>query len=137
MADSDKNLTKIGLIVMCVVLAGILVWRSASGGGPTGIDSVSSEDTLLTRCANRDCHHQAEMNKRVYYSETLKRQSQNPNIGHPPLECAKCGKNSVFRVVLCPKCEHIFKHGGMRNEPADRCPECRYSQSQEDRKQGV
>ena len=137
MAENGKDLTKIGLIAACVVIAGVIAWRSFSGDGPTGIESVDAGETVLTRCANPDCQFQSEMGKRVYFQAVLELQRQKPQFSHPPLVCPECDENSIFRVVLCPKCDHVFKHGGMRNEPADRCPECRYSQSQEDRKQGA
>ena len=137
MGDRRRDLAKVSVIGACLVVAGVLWWRSASGGGPTGIESVDADQTLLTRCANPDCQFQTDMNKRVYFGEVLKRQSRNPNLSHPPLDCSKCGESSVFRVHLCPKCDHVFKHGGTPNEAADRCPKCRYSQSLEDRKQGV
>lgn len=137
MGNRGKELTKVGLIGVCLVVAGVWWWRSASGGGPTGIESIDAGETVLTRCANPDCQFQSEMEKRVYFQAVLALQRQKPQFSHPPLVCPECDKNSIFRVVLCPKCGHTFKHGGMRNEAADRCPECRYSQSQEDRKQGV
>lgn len=138
MVENGKDLAKIGLIAACVMIAGVVTWRSVSGGGgPTGIESIDAGQTVLTRCANPDCQFQSEMNKRVYSDETLKLLRQHPNLSHPPLECSKCGKRRVFRVDLCLKCDHVFKHGGTPNKPADYCPECHYSQSDEDRKQGA
>jgi len=137
MASRGKDLAKLGTIAACLVIVGVLWWRSAAGGGSTGIQSIDPSETVLTRCANPNCQVQANMEKRVYYEALQTLVLQNPNIGHPPLVCSKCSKKSIFRVTLCPKCDHVFKHAGMRNEPADRCPQCRHSQSVEDRKQGV
>ncbi len=137
MVENGKDLTKVGLIAACVVIAGVMTWRSVSGGGPTGIESVDAGEMVLTRCANPDCQFQSEMEKRVYFEAVLALQRQKPQFSHPPLVCPECDKNRVFRVVLCPKCAHVFKHGGLQHNAADRCPECRYSQSEEDRKQGV
>ena len=131
MAGNGKDLAKVGTIAACLVIVGVLWWRSAAGGGPTGIESVDAGEMVLTRCANPDCQFQSEMEKRVYFEAILALQRQKPMV------CPECDKNSIFRAVLCPKCAHVFKHGGLQHDAADRCPECRYSQSEEDRKQGA
>jgi len=52
----------------------------------------------------------------------------------PGMECTQCGKTTAFRAVKCEKCGNVFLYGAQGLDYADRCPKCRYSKKEQDRK---
>ena len=48
--------------------------------------------------------------------------------------CTKCGKPSVYKAFKCNKCEKVSLYGAVPNDFGDRCPECKFSQMEADRK---
>ncbi len=138
MDNKGKELAKVCFVGVCLIVAVFLLWRYVYRRTPGGVGTIEPGQAILTLCANSSCKNQTEMDKRAYYEEVEKRLRMNPQQSLPTLVCSKCGKNSVFRAVQCPKCTHTFRYGSMQHDTADRCPKCRYSQMDVDRKkQGV
>ena len=51
--------------------------------------------------------------------------------------CDKCGKATVLQAIKCenPDCGKVFIIGSVPNDFQDRCPECKYSKTEEIRNQ--
>ncbi len=133
MDDKGKLCVKMGLIGVCLLAALFFVWRYIDTSTPGGVEAIAPGQMIVTLCVNQSCNAQSEMDKRAYFEEKDRLLRQNK----PALVCPECEKNSVVRAVRCPKCDHVFRHGSTRNDVADRCPKCRYSQMEVDRKQGA
>jgi hypothetical protein len=131
-----KETVKLCAIGLCLVGAVFLLWRHVSNRRPGGVQQIEPGQAILTLCTNPNCNHQSEMDKRAYYEEVDKLVRLNPRQSQPPLPCSICGKKSVFRAVRCPQCDHVFLYGRIQHDVADRCPKCRYSQMEEDRRAG-
>lgn len=137
MDSKRKEFAKLGVVGLCLALTVLLVWHYVSGRSPEGIEALEAGQMIVTLCFNSDCKAQADMDKRVYYQEVDKLLRQNPQMSQPALPCSTCEKFSVFRAVVCPKCDHTFRYGGMQRDAADRCPKCKYSEMEEARRQGA
>ena len=54
---------------------------------------------------------------------------------YPPIACAECGEKTLYEAIKCPKCGTVFfKEPSGSGDFDDRCPQCRYSQTEENRK---
>jgi len=134
MEESKKKPIMIGVIVVCLAVAGIITW-SRHGGGGGGVDSISDEEMIWVKCNNPACKAEYQTSKKGY----LKYVSDHANPmapTAPALICEKCGEPSVFRAEKCmnPDCGIVFLRGVVPNDFADRCPECGRSETEEIRK---
>ena len=135
MDDKTREFAKLAVTVVCLLATALFLWRYVQGRTPAGIEALAPGQAVSLLCVNASCNQQSEMDKRRYYQEAEKQLRKNPQQSQAVLACPACGKNSLCRVVHCPKCEHTFRYGGMPREAADRCPKCRFSQTEIDRKQ--
>ena len=136
MEDSRKKPIMIGVIVVCIVLAGLITFARRGGGG-SGINSIPEDKMTWVKCSNPSCKAEFEMKERQYHESLRERINPNPNAGPSPLTCEKCGKDSVFQAYKCanPSCGIVFIRGiAGRNDLPDRCPECKQSETEEIRK---
>lgn len=131
MEESTRKVIALGVIVVCLVLAGVITCKTSLSKGP---DLRRFEDkTTLVKCRNPDCKAVYQVNVKDYFEYTIKH--KDPGIrGTPPLICRKCGKPSVYRAIKCEKCGFIFELGSIPRNFEDRCPRCGYSKIEHDRK---
>jgi predicted Zn-ribbon and HTH transcriptional regulator len=106
-------------------------------GGSAGPDLEPFKDmSTWVKCRNPACGHAWEMNLKEYFKYVEKH--ADPRSTKPPaLVCKKCGQKSVYRAVKCAKCGFTFERGTVPADFADRCPKCRYSKVEEDRKKAA
>ena len=132
-----KKTIMLGVIVTCLVLAGIITY--ATRAKSSGIEALKGQ-LIWVKCSNSDCGAEYQMDKKEYFDTIQKLTKENPfaaiSQGTLALICKKCGEESVYRAEKCPKCGLVFfwstaGHGDL----ADRCPECGNSQTEETRKQ--
>lgn len=119
-----KNLIYGGIIVVCLIIAGIVVF--AGGSGDSGIDSLSNETQKWVKC--RACNASYQMGEKEFF-EKLKQKSieiANPMV-QPRLTCEKCNKDAVMEAVKCDECGEVFFKGTVPNDFPDRCPKCKHS----------
>lgn len=133
-----KNLIYAIVIVVCLILAVVilLVTRSGRSGG---LEQVPRGEMIWIMCNNPQCKASYQMDKRDYFAKIEDKFKSNPNplaLQTPALDCPKCGKASAFRAVKCEKCGHMFFYGNP-NDFNDRCPECKYSKIEAERKARV
>lgn len=134
MDESQKKNLMIGIIVVCLVVGGYLVYANLTGGGGGGLDSIPSDEKVWVKCSNKDCQAEFEMNKREYLETVEEIVRQNPMASFTPVKCEKCGNDTALEAVKCPYCETVFISRRNSNDFADRCPNCKKSATEESRK---
>ena len=130
MEESKKKPIMIGVIIVCLAVAGIITY-SRSGGGDS-IDSISDEELVWAKCANKSCGAEYQMSKKAYYKNIGEiADVMSPTV--PPLVCEKCSEHSIYLAEKCPKCEVVFFSDSVPNDFSDRCPECGFSATEDSR----
>ena len=137
MEDSKKKPVMIGVIVVCLGLAGLVTFMRNSGGGG-GIDGLSDDEMRWVKCNNPACKAEYEMGTKQYYKDIEANMNPNPMAtSAPALTCKECGKRSLYGAFKCtnPDCGTVFIEGisGQGDHP-DRCPDCGKSETEESRK---
>ena len=134
MEDSKKKPIMIGVIVVCIIVAGLITFARRGGGGG-GIDAIPDDKMTWVKCSNPDCKAEYEMSEKAYFKAMEERFNPMARTS-PPLTCEKCGKDSVYRAVKCanPACGVVFFRDSVPNDHFDRCPECGQSETEEIRK---
>jgi predicted Zn-ribbon and HTH transcriptional regulator len=129
-----KNLIYIGVIVICLLVAGIVLFTRGSDGA--GLDSISNDDLVWVLCL--DCGHAEQMGKKDYY---VAMKEKSKELTSPRmialLTCTKCGKDAVTKAIKCEKCGHVFRDNAVPNDYPDRCPKCKYSKTEAARKENL
>lgn len=129
MEESKKKPVMVGVIVACIVLAGVVTYMTKSGGSETAIGEAG--EMMWVKCRNPQCASEYQIALKDYYEY---QQENATGLSLAPLICEKCGEKSAFRAVKCPKCDVVFFYGSVTRDYDDKCPECGYSQAEEDRK---
>jgi hypothetical protein len=136
MEESRKKPIMIAVIVVCLGAAAFITFRGGSGEG--GFEDIPDDATVWVKCNNPSCNAEYEMNEKEYYKQ-MREQPFDPDApSAPPLTCEKCGKPSLYLAIKCanPACGIVFFKGAAGpNDFPDRCPKCRISKMEEDRKQ--
>ena len=128
-----KNLIYAGIIIVCLLVAGIIMFAGRSGGSG-GVDSISSDEQIWVICL--DCQTSHEMGKQDYYKQLEEKAKENTGVLMALyLTCEKCGKAAVTEAVKCEKCGEVFRKGAVRGDFADRCPKCKFSKTEAIRKE--
>ena len=130
--DESKKPLMIGVVVVCFIVAGFILYKTHSGSGVTTIKP--GEKMLWVKCSNTACNNEYEMDE-VDYIKHL-RDFRSGGDAAAPMVCPKCGQKSVFEAIKCPKCGNVFFAGNPGDLP-DRCPKCKFSQIEESRKQAL
>ena len=133
MEGSKKKPIMIGVVVVCLVLAGIITYTTRSGSGG-GLESIKrGQEMFWLKCRNPDCENEWQMDMKDYF--VYMKENQDPMSMAPPAHlCPECGEEGGYRAVKCEKCDLVFERNSVPNDFADRCPECSYSSTEEARK---
>jgi rubredoxin len=131
MDESKKKLLLVVVIVVCLGAAGAITLMQTTSD-PRNLEQFSGEQVWL-KCGNEACGNTWQMNKKVYF-EYIEKNIDPAQMTAPPLTCDKCNEQSGFRAEKCAKCGLVFFRGAVPNDYADRCPECKFSQIEEDRR---
>jgi hypothetical protein len=134
MEDSKKKPIMIGVIVVCLAAAGLIFYSTQSGGGG-GINDIPDDKMTWVKCNNPDCKAEYQISEKEYF-KSIEERLDPMAMSAPPLVCKECGKDSVYRAEKCtnPDCGVVFFRGAVPNDFADRCPECKRSETEEIRK---
>jgi hypothetical protein len=135
MEDNKKKPIMIGVIVVCIVVAGLMTFARLGGEG-VGIDTIPDDKMTWVKCANPSCGAEYQMSEKKYIKAMQERFDLNPSERIQGLTCNKCGKNSLFQAYKCanPSCGHVFIRGIADPEIPDRCPKCKQSETEQIRK---
>jgi hypothetical protein len=133
MEDSKKKPIMIGVIVVCLALAGGITYMSrAKDSG--GIESLKRGTMVWLKCRNPGCETEYEMDMKDYFLY-LKEHQDPMSMAAPAIVCRDCSEESVYRAEKCDKCGLVFERGTVPNDFADRCPECKHSKTEQKRKE--
>lgn len=128
MDEDKKQKVLIGVIVGCLVLAGIITLVTNRGKGRRGRGSTGPITML---CINDQCNADYELS-----IDEMREQMEGFNeflMDNPIYICPECNERSAYRSIICSQCDTIFVPI-QNNDYRDRCPECKYSKSEERRK---
>ena len=129
MDEDKKQKIMIGVVAGCLVLAGIITAVSNMGKGRRR----KSTGPVTMLCINDQCNADFE-----FSMDEIKEQIEQMNpynemlMDNPIFICPECNKRSAYRSMICPQCDTIFVPI-QSNDYGDRCPECKYSKSEEKR----
>ncbi len=128
-----KNTVYVTVIALSLILAVVifLVTRSGNSGG---IGSIQSGDVRLVKCNNPACQATYQMSSKDYILQLREKVKNNPMAQNPPLVCKECGQESLYRAVKCEKCGEVFFYRSVPGDFSDRCPECKFSKMEDERK---
>lgn len=129
MDESLKNKIMIGVVVLALVVAGVMAYRSFGGGG----SNAKVEGTVWMMCANPDCGAQYELDKKEYVEAMRGQDQAMMMMTVPALTCKECGQQTAYQAVKCEKCETVFFRNSVPNDYSDRCPQCGFSAIEEKR----
>jgi hypothetical protein len=134
MEESRKKPIMIAVIVVCLGVAAFITFRGRGGGD--ALDGIPDDAMVWVKCNNPSCNAEYEMNEKEYIKQ-MREQLIDPDAPSPPLTCEKCGKPSLYGAMKCgnPACGIVFFKGAVPNDFEDRCPKCRISKMEEERKQ--
>ncbi len=134
MDESMKKPVMIGVIIVCLAVAGAVFMKTRSGGGGS-IDDISDDEMTWVICRNKACNAEYEMGRKEYY-QTISAANTNPMGPTQALTCEKCGEPSVYIAEKCQNaaCGTVFRSGSVPNDFQDRCPKCKQSATEEIRK---
>jgi len=100
----------------------------------SGLNTFEGE-MIWAKCNNPACKALYQTSKKAYFKYVEEHANpMDPTV--PPMVCEKCGEQSVFRAEKCmnPDCGIVFFRGIVPNDFPDRCPECKRSQTEENRR---
>ena len=124
--DSNKVKTIIMILAFGgAVLIGLWAWKSRSGS-IKDIDSVPEGETVWVKCSNPACGASYEMPLKEYYKKV---EEKVAFTSVPPIDCEKCGKESVFRAIKCESCGEVFFPYAGSETIRDQCPKCGFSKT--------
>ena len=135
MEESKKKPIMIGVIIVCIAVAGIITYSRHSGSGG-GVDGIPEGEMIWVKCNNPNCKVEYQMGLKAYFK--YMEEHANPMAPTaPPLICKECGEPSAYRAEKCenPDCGIVFIQGSSGpGDFADRCPKCGQSATEESRK---
>ncbi|MHC4536141.1 MAG: hypothetical protein ACYS6K_19495 [Planctomycetota bacterium] len=128
-----NNAVKIGIAIVCLVLAVVIIFWTWGGGG-SSIDDISDDEVTWVICLNKSCNAEYEMGKKEYFK--FMAEVATPMGPQPALTCKTCAEPSVYRAEKCQNeaCGIVFRMNSVPNDHADRCPKCMQSAIEESRK---
>ena len=134
MEESKKKSIMIGIIIVCLILAGVIFSKYLRPGG-SGID-IKRGQMIWLKC--RECRAEYQIDNKDFL-EYVREHIDPMQMAQPALVCEECGEESAYRAEKCEKCEKVFFYGAVRNDYPDRCPdrECSFSKMEEIRKQAA
>ena len=134
MEDSKKKPIMIGVIVFCLIVAGLITFLRRGSGGSGGLADIPDDKMTWVKCNNPSCKAEYEMSEKKFF-KAMEERFQPMARTTPALTCEKCGKDSLFRACKCPYCGTVFFRDSVPNDLFDRCPKCKKSETEEIRKQ--
>ena len=136
MEEQTKKKLSIIFVVIALIVAGIVISRTFSGGSGSG-SGGSGKDKMHLLC--KSCG-EIEIT-RDEFREMMKNQpgGMMPMMMAGPmlLNCPECGQKSCAVATKCQECGSVFvsvpRPGS--SVPPDKCPKCGYSAIEERRKE--
>jgi len=118
-----------------IAAAAMMMQQQMGASEGPNLEPFKDMSTWVT-CRNPACKAAYEMNLKEYH-EFIQANADPRSPMPPAMVCKKCRQKSVFRAVKCAKCGFVFERGTVLADFADRCPKCRYSKTEQDRKKAA
>ncbi|MHC4646711.1 MAG: hypothetical protein ACYTBJ_14530 [Planctomycetota bacterium] len=134
MDESKKKPIMIGVVVVCLITAALITWDTTRG--PSGIEQIPADEMTWVKCRYEACEYGWEMTARDYFTY-LEDHAELGSVLPPPITCPECDEPSGYEAFKCPKCNKVWEKGTVKRDYEDRCPDCKYSQSEVDRHTAV
>lgn len=127
-----KNAVYAVVIAVCILGAVLVFMHRKSGGG--GIDKLDSSKMIWVKCVK--CNQSYEMSEKEYYKEQKDKVQANPTPMPValPLTCQKCGQDGIRLAFKCANCGEVSFMNSVPNDFPDRCPKCKHSATEDNRK---
>ena len=121
MTDESKKYLSIGIVIVCLSMAGIISYRTMFGGSSAAAGAGAA--LLCTDCGGFEISTEE-------FQEFMNKNSNTMMTGQSiELECPKCNQKTCYMAKKCKDCENIFVPGQTKDQEfPDRCPECGFSQ---------
>ncbi|MHC4482662.1 MAG: hypothetical protein ACYSW4_03855 [Planctomycetota bacterium] len=133
MEESKKKPVMIGVIIVCFAVAGAITYMTRSREpyeNPEDLENIM----MWVKCRNPQCEGEYEISMKEHADFWKQYKLDNPGIQRAPtMICKSCGEESVYRATKCAKCGLVFEIVRRRGDYADRCPKCKYSQTEVER----
>ncbi len=121
----------VSLALTVLLVAGFVIESLSSMGG-SEIAEAAQAGGIWMLCENPDCEAAYEVTEEEFLE--LMRSKGRPGlrmISQLAFRCKKCGQETAYRGMKCPKCGALFIKEDVMGDYADRCPECGYSAIEE------
>jgi len=127
MEPGKKKLISVVVIIVCITVAAVITF--SRGSKSTGIKYLEGKQQWL-KCTNEKCGAEYSMPAKEYYQWREKNYDAG-TLQVPGMECKECGEESVFAAIKCEKCGHVFFGGASGADYTNRCPQCKYSKTED------
>ena len=132
MNDETKKYVGIAVAVICLLIAGTIIYRTMFSDGPGGAGGNRDVALLCTTCGGFEIPADE-------FRDLMSKNLDPMMMGMPgqpmAIPCPKCGKKTCYMAQKCPQCEHIFVFGQARDQNyPDRCPKCGFSEIEDRQK---
>lgn len=118
-----KNLICVGIIAVCLIVAGVMFF---GGGSEGGLEDISDDEQVWTICM--ECNDAQQMGMKQYYTDLSEKSRELANpMATAYLTCGACNKDAVTQAEKCEKCGKVFRKGAIKGDYPDKCPECKHS----------
>ena len=132
MEEGAKKLVMIIIVIACLGAAGAITVMTRDKS--EGVEGLDPTEMIWVKCSNEDCEAEYEVSKKDYY--TYMQENRDPmSMLPPPMRCKECGEESCLQAIKCESCGLLFFKGTVPHDFADRCPECKFSKTEQVRKE--
>ncbi|MHC4159981.1 MAG: hypothetical protein ACYSSO_12975 [Planctomycetota bacterium] len=100
MEDSKKKPIMIGVIIVCLVLAGVITFATRSGSSG-GVEDLKRGVMYWVKCTAEDCEHEWEMDRKDYF-QYLKEHQDPMSMSAPGVECDMMATACCFDMCDSP-----------------------------------
>lgn len=125
----EQKQKQILIVVVCIVLAvGVTIFTNLGGGGSSR--RVKGNKTIQLMCVNEDC---------LVDYEVTREEFRELMVGQRPMMeisfvCKECDEQTAYIATKCESCEVVFIPDYQATDDyPDRCPDCGYSKTEEER----
>lgn len=130
MKETQKKALLLVMVVVCLALAGYATYKSLTKNRHLYLEEYKDQ-TILLKCANPNCNHVFETNRKKYYEYISEHVDRSTNTAYGL--CPKCNQQTALEAIRCEKCGEVFFYGTVTGTYRDTCPKCGFSKTKAQR----
>ena len=117
MEYEKKKVFMVVVSVVCLVIAGMIIYKSSSR------QDAKAGMKIWMKCA--ECGHTFQIDYKTFEKNFSEEIAIMESTGEQVAlsECEECGQNTIYKAMECYKCKTVF----IPSDEENRCPECNYS----------